>query len=69
MIMNDSLKPKTIYALSWSFFESVGVEGIRFVIGIVLAGLLFPEQFGLVRMLMTFMAVAQSFLVGVSEPL
>ncbi len=35
---------------------------MRFVTGIVLARVLFPEQFGLIGMLMIFMAVAQSFL-------
>jgi O-antigen/teichoic acid export membrane protein len=35
---------------------------VRFVIGIVLARLLFPEQFGLIGMLTIFMAVAQSFM-------
>jgi len=60
--MTDSLKSKTIHALSWSFLESVGLQGVRFVIGIILARLLFPEQFGLIGMLMIFMAVAQTFL-------
>lgn len=60
--MAESLKSKTIRALSWSFFESLGEQGVRFVIGIVLARLLFPEQFGLIGMLMIFMAVAQTFL-------
>jgi O-antigen/teichoic acid export membrane protein len=60
--MADSLRSKTIHALSWSFLESIGLQSVRFVIGIVLARLLLPEQFGLIAMLMIFMAVAQSFL-------
>lgn len=60
--MVDDLKNKTIRALLWSFLESIGVQGVRFVIGIVLARLLFPAQFGLIGMLMIFMAVAQTFL-------
>jgi O-antigen/teichoic acid export membrane protein len=60
--MNDNLRSKTLYALLWSFFESVGLQAVRFVIGIILARLLLPEQFGLIAMLMIFMAVAQSFL-------
>ena len=36
-----------------------GFRGVQFVIGIVLARLLFPEQFGLIGMLTIFMAVAQ----------
>lgn len=58
----DSLKHKTIRGLWWSFLETLGMQGTRFVIGIVLARLLFPEQFGLIGMLTIFMAVAQVFL-------
>jgi hypothetical protein len=58
----DSLRSKTIHALSWSFLESVGVQGVRFIIGIMLARLLFQEEFGLLGMLTIFIAVAQSVL-------
>jgi len=60
----DSLRHKTIHALWWSFLQTVGVQGTRFIIGIVLARLLFPEQFGLIGMLTIFIAVAQVFLEG-----
>lgn len=60
--MSDNLKNTTIRALSWSFVEVIGRQGVRFVIGIILARLLLPAQFGLIAMLMIFMAVAQSFL-------
>jgi teichuronic acid exporter len=56
------LRSKTFRALSWSFLESIGLQGVRLVIGIVLARLLAPEQFGLIGMLTIFVAVAQSFL-------
>jgi len=58
----DSLRSRTIRALFWSFLESIGLQGVRFVIGIMLARLMFPEQFGLIGMLSIFMGVAQSFL-------
>lgn len=60
--MTDNLKKKTLSAISWSFAESIVARGVQFVIGIVLARLLFPEQFGLIGMLMIFIAVSQSFL-------
>lgn len=60
--MPDSLKSKTIYALFWSFLERFGQQGIQFIIGIILARLLLPEQFGLIAMLAIFMAIAQSFI-------
>ena len=60
--MSRSLKSKIVHALFWSFVEAIGLRGVQFVIGIVLARLLLPEQFGLIGMLIIFMAVAQAFL-------
>ncbi|MBN2469070.1 MAG: MOP flippase family protein [Deltaproteobacteria bacterium] len=60
--MTDNLKQTTIHGLFWSFFERIGQQGVQFVISVVLARLLMPEQFGLIVMLVIFMAVAQSFI-------
>lgn len=59
--MNRNLKQETIHGLFWSFFERIGQQGIHFMISILLARLLLPEQFGLIAMLSIFFAVAQSF--------
>ena len=48
----------TLHALFWSFLERFGQQGIQFVILIILARLLLPEEFGLIAMLAIFMAVA-----------
>ncbi len=58
----SNLKSKTLHALFWSFFERIGQQGIQFIITIILARLLLPEEFGLIAMLTIFMAVAQSFI-------
>jgi O-antigen/teichoic acid export membrane protein len=60
--MSDGLKHKTLIAFFWSFFERIGQQGIQFIISIILARLLLPEDFGLIAMLMIFMAIAQSFI-------
>ena len=60
--MQDTLKTKTVYALFWSFLECFGQQGIQFVISVILARLLLPEEFGLIAMLAIFMAIAQSFI-------
>jgi teichuronic acid exporter len=60
--MVDNLKHKTVHALSWSFLETIAQRGVRFVVGIVLARLLFPEEFGLIGMLMIFMEVIRILL-------
>ena len=60
--MTRSLKSKTLHGLFWSFFERVGQQGIQFIISIILARVLMPEQFGLIALLAIFMAIAQSFI-------
>lgn len=60
--MSRSLKSKTVHALFWSFLERGGEQGIRFVVSVILARILFPEQFGLIAMLTVFIALARSFI-------
>ncbi len=60
--MTNNLQHRTVYALLWSLLETVAQRGVQFVIGIVLARLLFPQQFGLIGMLTIFIAIAQTFL-------
>jgi len=60
--MSEDLKSKTLNALFWSFFERIGQQGIQFIISIILAHLLLPEEFGLIAMLTIFITVAESFI-------
>jgi O-antigen/teichoic acid export membrane protein len=56
-----ALKHKAITGVIWSAIEKFSVQGIQFIIGIVLARLLMPEDFGLIGMLAIFMAISQLF--------
>ncbi len=60
--MWDNLQRKTVSALFWSFLQAFAQRAVQFVVGIVLARLLFPEQFGLIGMLTIFIAVIRAFL-------
>ncbi|MBI5582152.1 MAG: lipopolysaccharide biosynthesis protein [Deltaproteobacteria bacterium] len=60
--MADTLRSQTVRGLFWSFLESAGLRMVQFAVGVVLARILFPEQFGLIGMLAIFIAVAQTFL-------
>ena len=60
LIMNDGIKHAATHGLFWSFIEHIGHQGVQFLIAVILARLLLPEQFGLIAMLTIFMAVAQS---------
>jgi teichuronic acid exporter len=57
-----TLKEKTVNGLLWSFIDSFANQGVQFIIGIVLARLLSPREFGLIGMLTIFIAISQSFI-------
>lgn len=58
----SSLKKKTIHGFKWNAIEQVSVQGIRFVLGIILARLLLPEAYGITGLIAVFMAVSQVFI-------
>ena len=58
----SSLKQKTVSGLIWSFVDTMAGQGITFIVGIILARLLSPREFGLIGMLTVFIAVSQSFI-------
>lgn len=62
--MADDLKKKTVTGVSWSFVEQILTRGVNFVIGIILARLLSPTDYGLVGMLAIFLAISQLFIDG-----
>lgn len=58
----NSLKKKTVSGLFWSFLDLLANQGIRFIIQIVLARLLVPQDFGIIGMITVFIAVSQSII-------
>jgi len=56
------LKEKTIIGLSWSFLDNFVGQGISFVVGIVLARLLSPAEFGILGIITFFVAISTSFI-------
>lgn len=58
--MVESLKKKTIRGVLWSTLERFSVQGIQFVVMIIMARMLTPKDYGLVGMLAVFIAVSQS---------
>jgi len=57
-----SLKEKTVNGLIWSFIDNSASLGISFIVGIVMARLLTPREYGLIGMITIFIAVSQSFI-------
>lgn len=58
--MSESLKHKAVKGILWSSVERFSVQGVLFVVMVVMARLLTPKDYGLVGMLAIFIAVAQS---------
>lgn len=58
--MAESLKDKTVKGTIWSILERFSVQGVSFVVMIIMARMLTPSDYGLVGMLAIFIAVSQS---------
>lgn len=55
--MSDNLKKKTIKGVGWSFTDTILRNGIGFVVGLVLARLLSPSEYGLIGIVTIFTAL------------
>ena len=60
--MAESLKNKKIAGIFWSSIERFSIQGIHFLVTLVLARILTPKDFGLIGMLAVFIALAQSLI-------
>lgn len=58
--MSKSLKNKTVKGVGWSFVDNIAGSGITFLVGLVLARLLTPEEYGIMAMIAIFIAVSTS---------
>jgi teichuronic acid exporter len=56
-----SLKQKSVSGIIWNFSERIGNILARLFLGVLIARLLNPEDYGLVGMIMIFIAIANSF--------
>lgn len=56
------LKDKAIKGIAWSFVDNLANSGITFLVGIVLARLLSPEEFGILGLITVFIAVSNSII-------
>ena len=58
--MIESLKNKTVKGVGWSFIDNLSSSGITFLVGLVLARLLTPSEYGIMAILTIFIAVSNS---------
>lgn len=59
-LMQDSLKNKTVKGVGWSAIDNVAQMGVTFLVGIVLARLLTPDDYGLLGIIAIFTAVCNT---------
>ena len=57
----NSLKEQSLSGVKWNAVGQFSAKGINFVLGLIVARLLMPEDYGVIAMLGIFMAVAQLF--------
>lgn len=57
-----SVNQQATTSVFWSAVERFSVQGIQFVLSIIIARILLPSDYGLIAMLGIFMAIAQTFI-------
>lgn len=60
MSAEESLRSKTVKGVGWSFIDSFAGQGITFLVGLILARLLTPEEYGQIGIITIFIAVFNS---------
>ena len=59
--MSENLKSKTVSGVLWSAVERFSLQGVQFVINILMARLLLPSDYGMIGMLAVFLQISQTF--------
>lgn len=60
--MDNSIKQQTLNGTKWAAIEKFSVQGIQFLLGIIMGRLLSPSDYGTVGMIAIFIAVSQTFI-------
>ena len=64
MSSNNSLKTKTLAGLFWMYMERIGAQVVSFIVSVVLARLLLPEQYGVISIVMVFINLCNVFVTS-----
>lgn len=62
--MPESLKEKTVKGVGWSAIDNIAQTGVTFVVSIVLARLLTPDDYGLIGIIAIFTTVCTALING-----
>ncbi|MBN1050104.1 lipopolysaccharide biosynthesis protein [Clostridium botulinum] len=58
---NRNIKLKVLSSLVWKFMERSGTQGIQFIVQIVLARILLPNDYGIISLIAIFITIANVF--------
>lgn len=62
METKNSFKERTISSFKWGFIDNISYQLITFFVGVILARLLSPAEFGLIGMITIVIAISQAFI-------
>lgn len=60
--MSENLKQKAVKGILWQLAETGGRQCITFVVSVILARLIMPDQFGMIAMLAVFISISDIFI-------
>lgn len=58
---DNNLKTSVLSSLFWKSLERGGVSGVQFIVQIILARLLLPEDYGIIALIVVFITISQTF--------
>lgn len=61
---NKSLKWKTITGTIWKFGERISAQAVNFIVSIILARLLLPEDYGIIALVTVFITICDKLVVS-----
>ena len=61
MDSNNNIKKKTITNLIWRFAERCGAQAVTFIVSIILARIIGPEEYGVIALVTVFTTILQVF--------
>lgn len=59
--MNEDIKQKTKIGMIWNFIEKISIFGISFILNVILARLLSPNDYGIIGILTVFLTLSNVF--------
>ena len=60
--MEETLKTRTVKGVGWSAVDNISQQAVTFVVSIVLARLLSPDDYGLLGIITIFTAICNTFI-------